>query len=161
MRRSDREITDAAQIAAFLEQEQIIRIAFYDHGEIYIVPVNYGVCCENGSCRFYFHGAAAGRKYTLSLLNPSVGFEIDGNYALLSAEDACGHSAAYQSVTGTGRVSIVTDEAERMAGLRCLMRQATGKEEWTFRAEAADKTAVFRLDAETLSCKAKQVKKFE
>ena len=161
MRRTDREITDATQIAAFLAQEQIIRIAFYDHGEIYIVPVNYGFCYENGQYRFYFHGAKAGRKYALSLQNPSVGFEIDGNYALVPAEEACGHSAYFQSVIGTGRVRVLTDAAEKEAGLRCLMQHTTGKADWTFRAAVLEQTAVFRLDAETLSCKAKQVKKFE
>ena len=42
MRRSDREITDEKSIEAFIAKEQIMRIAFYDNGEIYIVPVNYG-----------------------------------------------------------------------------------------------------------------------
>ena len=101
MRRKDREITNKAVIEDFLSRQTIIRIGFYDKGEIYIVPVNYGFCYENGQYRFYFHGAKAGRKYALSLQNPSVGFEIDGNYALVTAEEACGHSAYFQSVIGT------------------------------------------------------------
>jgi len=155
MRRADRAVTDAAQIAAFLAKEQIIRIAFYDHGEIYIVPVNYGVQIENGQYRFYFHGAKAGRKYTLSLANPEIGFEIDGDYALIAAETGCGHSAKFMSVTGTGSVSIVTDDAERISGLQCLMRQATGKADWSFDEAVMQKTAVFRIDVQTFSCKAK------
>ena len=155
MRRNDREITDAAQIEAFIAQEQILRIAFYDDGELYIVPVNYGYCLKNGQYCFYFHGAAAGRKYDLSRRNPPVGFEIDGNYALLPAEAACGHSANYMSVIGTGKVSIVTDAAEKRDGLRLLMRQTTGRADWDFDASALDKTAVFRVDAEKISCKEK------
>ena len=155
MRRADREITDAAQIEAFIAQQQIMRVAFYDGGEFYIVPVNYGYCRENGAYRFYFHGAAAGRKYTLSAQTPAVGFEIDGNYAVLPAENACGYSARFQSVIGTGTVCIVTDAAEKAYGLQCLMRQLTGSAEWEIDAAAADKTAVFRLDAQKLSCKAK------
>ena len=42
MRRRDREITDKNAIAEFIAKEQIIRIAFYEEGDIYIVPVNYG-----------------------------------------------------------------------------------------------------------------------
>ena len=38
MRRKDREIKDANCIAAFIAKEQILRIAFYDEGDIYIVP---------------------------------------------------------------------------------------------------------------------------
>ena len=42
MRRKDREITDKNRIKEFIEKEQILRIAFYDEGDIYIVPINYG-----------------------------------------------------------------------------------------------------------------------
>ena len=42
MRRSDREITDKKVIEKFISEEQILRIAFFDDGDIYIVPVNYG-----------------------------------------------------------------------------------------------------------------------
>lgn len=155
MRRSDREITDPAITEAFLAKEQIIRIAFYDHGELYIVPVNYGFQKESGQYRFYFHGAKAGRKYTLSLANPEIGFEIDGEYVLHTAETACGHSAGFMSVIGTGSVSIVTDDAERISGLQCLMQQTTGKSDWVFDEAAMQKTAVFRLDVKKYSCKAK------
>ena len=37
MRRNDREITDNSVIEAFISKEQIIRIAFCDNGDIYIV----------------------------------------------------------------------------------------------------------------------------
>lgn len=42
MRRNDREVTDKALIEQFVAKEQIMRIAFYDNGDIYIVPLNYG-----------------------------------------------------------------------------------------------------------------------
>ena len=35
MRRNDRAVTDPAEIEAFLAEEQILRIAFYDDGELY------------------------------------------------------------------------------------------------------------------------------
>ena len=82
MRRSDREITDSSAIESFIAKEQIIRIAFYDDGDIYIVPVNYGYIRENGKYSFYFHGARAGRKFELAKSSPKVGFEIDGRYEL-------------------------------------------------------------------------------
>ena len=155
MRRNDREITDKQAIAAFLSAEQILRVAFYDSGDIYIVPVNYGFCEENGRICFYFHGAKAGRKYTLAQQTPKVGFEIDGRYRLLPAETGCGHSASFQSVTGIGILHLVTAPEELQKGLSCIMRQATGKADWTYDAAVLERTAVFRLDAETLSCKAK------
>lgn len=155
MRRFDREITDSAQIRAFLCSEQIMRVAFCDGEEIYIVPVNYGVCTEQNRYIFYFHGAKAGRKYELAKASPKVGFEIDGRFAVCAGETACDFSAKYMSVIGTGMLTLVTDRAEKIAGLQCLMRHVTGSEQWTYSDARIDGTAVYRLEAETLSCKAK------
>ena len=155
MRRSDREIRDENVINNFIQNESIIRIAFYDEGDIYIVPVNYGYCLEEGKHIFYFHGARAGRKYELSLNTPSVGFEIDGDFKILEAESACDYSAKFQSVIGTGRLSIVEDIAAKIKGLNVLMGQLTGQPTWEYDSKMIDGVAVFRLEVNKLSCKAK------
>lgn len=154
MRRKDREITDANKIAEFIEKEQVLRIGFYDAGEVYIVPVNYGHTYD-GQYTFFFHGAKAGRKYELARQNPSVGFEIDGNYSLQGGEEACEYSAAFQSVIGQGILSLVEDTNEKMKGLNTIMKQTTSKEEWHYCDEMLEAVAVFRLDVKKLSCKAK------
>lgn len=155
MRRSDREITDQKEVEAFISGEKILRVAFYDKGEIYIVPVNYGYLKQEGKYLFYFHGACGGRKFELAGTEPSVGFEIDGSYKLLEGETACSFSAAYQSVTGMGRLGLVQDREEKRRGLDAVMRQAAGKTEWEYDDRLLEKTAVFRLEAEKMSCKAK------
>lgn len=155
MRRTDREITDENRIEEFIAREQILRIAFYDEGDIYIVPVNYGHSRDE-KYTFYFHGAKAGRKYELAKKCPSVGFEIDGNYRLLEGEEACDFSATFQSVIGTGVLSLVDDVAEKIEGLNAIMKQTTAKEQWHYSDEMLEAVAVFRLDVEKLSCKAKR-----
>ena len=155
MRRSDREITDVKLIEAFIAKEQIMRIAFYDNGEIYIVPVNYGYTNDSGQYAFYFHGAKAGRKYELSKESPNIGFEIDGNYELLEADIACDFSAKFQSVVGTGKISIVEDRKEKIKGLNVLMRQTSGKTEWQYSEEMMNAVAVYKVDVNKISCKAK------
>ena len=155
MRRSDREITDKSTIEEFIQKEQIIRIAFYDEGDIYIVPVNYGFRKEGDSYAFFFHGARAGRKYELTKASPKVGFEIDGRYELLEAEIACDFSAKFQSVVGTGTLSLVEEKEEKIIGLNCLMKQTTNKTEWEYSDAMLNGVAVFRLDVEKMSCKAK------
>ena len=155
MRRNDREITDKTLIEQFIAEEQIIRIAFYDNGDLYIVPLNYGYTYENEKYVFYFHGAKAGRKYELSKASPNVGFEIDGAYELLEADAACDYSAKFQSVIGTGRLSIIEDDEEKIKGLNTLMNHISGKSEWNYSKEMIDAVVVFRLEVEKLSCKAK------
>ncbi|MBQ1453373.1 MAG: pyridoxamine 5'-phosphate oxidase family protein [Ruminococcus sp.] len=155
MRRRDREVTDAEAIELFISKQQVIRIGFYDNGEVYIVPVNYGYELNNGAYTFYFHGAKAGRKYELAKSQPCVGFEIDGEYSLITADKACGHSARFQSVIGNGTLAIVDDEDEKLRGLNCLMTQLTGKSGHDYSKEMLKAVAVFKLEAKQLSCKAK------
>ncbi|MBQ3919597.1 MAG: pyridoxamine 5'-phosphate oxidase family protein [Oscillospiraceae bacterium] len=155
MRRNDREITDISAIVSFIEKEKIIRIAFYDDGDIYIVPVNYGYINENGVHTFYFHGAKAGRKFELAKASPKVGFEIDGCYELLEADIACDFSARFESVIGTGRLSLVEDRSEKIKGLDALMKQTTERAGWSYNDAMLSGVAVFRLDVEKMSCKAK------
>lgn len=156
MRRNDREIKDVLQIEQFISKEQIMRVAFYDNGDIYVVPLNYGFEIVNGQYRFYFHGAKAGRKYELSKTNPSVGFEIDGKYEVLEAETACDYSAKFQSVIGTGVMSVIDDLEEKERGLNILMEQVAGaKKAWHYSQEMLNGVAVFRLDVKKMTCKAK------
>ena len=155
MRRKDREIKDKALIEQFIAKEQIIRIAFYDNGDLYIVPLNYGFIYENDKYVFYFHGAKAGRKFELSKSSPMVGFEIDGEYELLQADVACNYSAKFQSVIGTGRLSIIEDYEEKIKGLNTLMNHISGKSEWDYSKDMVNAVAVFRLEVDKLSCKAK------
>ena len=155
MRRNDREITDSNAIEKFIAKEQILRIAFYDDGDIYIVPVNYGFTNDNGKYSFYFHGAKAGRKYELAKASPKVGFEIDGCYELLEADKACDFSAKFRSVIGTGTLSLVEDQSEKIKGLNTLMKQTTARSEWSYEDKMLGGVAVFRLDVEKMSCKAK------
>lgn len=155
MRRSDREITDKIAIEQFIAEEQILRIAFNDDGDIYIVPVNYGYLYENDTYTFYFHGAKAGRKFELSKSNPTVGFEIDGKYKLIGGDVACDFTAAFQSVVGTGKLCLVSDVEEKVAGLNAIMQQTTKKENWTYEDKMLEAVAIFRLDVDKLSCKAK------
>ena len=155
VRRNDRKITEPKAIAAFIEREQIIRIAFCEDCDIYIVPVNYGYTCENGNYTFFFHGAKAGRKYELAKSQPKVGFEMDGKYELIEGAIACRFSAVFQSIIGTGRLSLLEDKGEKIKGLNTIMKQTTGKIEWDYEDAMLESVAVFRLDVENMSCKAK------
>ena len=153
MRRKDREVTDAAQIREIIAACRCCRVGFCENGGIYIVPLNFGFCCEDGQYTFYFHSAKEGRKIGLLREKPSVGFEMDTGYVLHTADTACGHSAAYQSIIGTGTAEIVTDAAEKRKGLSLLMLHETGRKDWDY--PAADTVTVFKITVHELSCKAR------
>ncbi|WP_294755012.1 pyridoxamine 5'-phosphate oxidase family protein [uncultured Ruminococcus sp.] len=155
MRRNDRKITDETAVRQFISGEKILRVGFNDNGEVYIVPVNYGYSEADGRYTFYFHGAAAGRKYELAHSVPSVGFEIDGRYELIGADTACGHSARFMSVIGTGVLSLIDGSDEKKAALEYVMKQAAGRTGLAYSDEVLSRTAVYKLEVKTMSCKAK------
>lgn len=153
MRRKDREVTDVGRISSIISNCDCCRIGLYDEGKIYIVPLSFGFTEESGRFSFYFHGAREGRKIDLICRNPCAGFELDTNYRLNEAESACGHSARYQSVIGTGVIRFVEGAAEKRAALLKIMEQNTGNTKWEFPEKMLERTCVFRLDAEELTCK--------
>lgn len=154
MRRKDRAVTDTHKINEIITGVDHFRIGFYDQGEIYIVPLHFGTeVLPDGKRVFYAHGALEGRKIDLARQGGSVGFELDRNYTLLEASTACAHSARFQSIIGNGLVSLVEDEKEKEHGLSLIMKQATGKGDWTFPDGAINQVAVIKIEVTRLSCK--------
>lgn len=49
----------------------------------------------------------------------------------------------------------IQDMVEKVAGLNAIMGQTISKKEWHYSDEMLEAVAVFRLDVEKLSCKAK------
>ena len=156
MRRADREITDINEIMAVIKSCSCCRLGFNDNGEVYIIPLNFGFEFKSSKIIFYFHGAKEGRKIGLIENSPQVGFELDTNHRVYSLHvdgTACDYTAAYKSVIGTGKVSIVSDYEEKIHGLNLLMEQSTGKRDWAFDDKMLNSVAVFKLEADKISCK--------
>lgn len=153
MRRKEREITDEEKLEEVIKACSCCRVGFYDEGQVYIVPVNFGYIKREGQYAFYFHGAQEGRKMDLIRKNPEVGFEMDTNYALKTAEAACGYSAYFQSIIGNGKVSIVEDAKEKEAGLRAIMEHMAGSGSWEFNEKMLAAVCVWKLEVEELTGK--------
>ena len=153
MRRHDREITDAAQIDAVIRACDCCRLGFADGGSCYIVPMNFGFVREGGRRIFYFHSAREGRKLELAQRNGTAGFELDTGHGLNTADAPCGYSFRFQSVIGTGRISLVQEPAEKLRAREAVMAQCTGRSGWEFPAGAADSVAILKLTVQEISCK--------
>lgn len=153
MRRKDREITEYDAIARIINDCYCCRLGLNDEGKVYIVPLSFGFEKKGTRCCFYFHGAKEGRKIELITRTHSAGFELDTNYQIHIAGTACGCSARFQSIIGTGTVTFVEDREEKIHALQCIMRHYTGKEQEDFPENALYATAVFKLEVEEMTCK--------
>jgi len=155
MRRSDREVTDKAEIQGILERAKVLHLGMVDGGRSYVVPLHYGFEWGEGGLTLWCHGAREGRKVDVLRVNSGVFVEIDCDMDLVSGGDiACRWGSYYASVMGDGVATIVEDPDEKVHGLRCLMRTQAGRDfELTPRMAAS--VCVLRIDVPQVSAKAR------
>ena len=65
MRRKDREVTDPERIDAIIALH-CCRLGFYDNGEIYIVPLDFGYDEKRGNGPSIFMGPKRAGRWTAS-----------------------------------------------------------------------------------------------
>lgn len=148
MRRAEREITDRREIDAIIRSARVLRLGLVDGEEPYIVPLSFGYDGES----LYFHCAPEGRKLDLIRRGGTVCFEVDDLLEVVDAASACGWSARYRSVVGTGRAAILENRESKRRGLAAIMAQYSGGEH-AFADAQIDRTCVVRIDITGLSGK--------
>jgi nitroimidazol reductase NimA-like FMN-containing flavoprotein (pyridoxamine 5'-phosphate oxidase superfamily) len=124
MRRSEKEIADAAVVMSVIEQSLVCRLGMSDGYRPYVVPLCFGY--QDGC--LYFHSAPDGEKIDMIRKNSQVCFEFDINAQTIQNELACNWSMKYQSVIGFGKAVIVEDIAEKSLALEVIMRQYSDKD---------------------------------
>ncbi len=82
-----------------------------------------------------------------------INFEMDTKHELVKGEIACDYSYLYQSIMGEGDISFVTDYAEKVEGLQCIMSHYTEKADWKFTEQAVKAVEVVKLIVTNWSCK--------
>jgi nitroimidazol reductase NimA-like FMN-containing flavoprotein (pyridoxamine 5'-phosphate oxidase superfamily) len=157
MRRKDRQITEIEAIRAILDKAKVLHLAMIDGARPYVVPMNYGYALADGRLTLYLHGAKEGRKLDVLQQNDRVAFVLETDVSLVSGGDLpCKYGAAYASVMGEGRATILTDPAEKTDALTMLMKTQTGRNFYITEA-MTDTVAVLRIDVEAFTAKARQI----
>ena len=155
MRRKDREITDQNELNRIMKDNYVCRIAFYDEEYPYILPLNYGLYCNEGEVALILHGAKQGKKIDLIKKNNKVSFEIDKVGELITGPDHCSYSSKYESVIGQGEIEII-EEADKVELLNYFMRQYHNQE-LSFKEGALQATCVMKLKVNSLTGKRKNL----
>jgi hypothetical protein len=154
MRRKDKEITAEVEIKAILAAECIFHVAMIDAEEPYLIALNYGF---DGTA-LYFHSGLEGRKMKL-FLRPQgtrVCFMVDRFQGILERQTNSPvptFTSQYRSVIGWGSVKRETDPDLIRRGLNLIILQATQKMTYYHFSSCQEKTALFRLDIETMTGK--------
>lgn len=157
MRRTDREITDFAEITDVMRRCDVCRIALNDTDFPYILPLNFGMEVTDGRLALYFHGAGDGYKYTLIGRDDRTSFEADCSHRLVIDDEGLQCTMEYESVIGCGRISFVEDESEKLRALGLIMEHY-GRSDFPVKKNVADFTCVMRLDVFKCTGKRRLVK---
>ena len=151
MRRKDREVTDKNQILDIIARCPVGRVAFTDSQGAFIVPVHMGYAWEE-KLTLYFHSAPEGRKMSALTAHPQVFVEMDIHHGLQESANACGYSAYFESVMGTGQAALVEETEEKKKALNLLMRCQTGKD-FVFADKDVERVAVVKIVADSVTAK--------
>ncbi len=117
MRRSDRAITDRAEIESLLRAGRYATLALVDEACPYVVTLSYGL--DSSADKLYFHVAHEGRKLDIIAREPRacVSVVIDHGYS----PGECEHP--FESVVMDGTLRVVTDAQEKAHAIRTLVAQ--------------------------------------
>jgi nitroimidazol reductase NimA-like FMN-containing flavoprotein (pyridoxamine 5'-phosphate oxidase superfamily) len=156
MRRTDRAITDDAEIAELLRQADICRIATSVDDQPFISANTFWYDGE----RIFFHTATEGRTLSNVERNPRVCLEVDWVGRWLPAKTALEFSVEYTGVVVFGRARLLEHDAEKERALQGLLDKyfpdlKPGVDYRPITPKELEITAVFAVDIEAWSGKRK------
>ncbi len=154
MRRKDRQVNEAKEMEKILSQCQVCHLALSDlNGQPYALAFNFGY--KPGSTpTLYFHCARQGKKLDLIRANPKAAFIIDRELGLITGPMACDWGMNYESIMGTGCLTIVTDPQGRKRGLDTIMAHY-GNSSPAYSPQSLKDTLVLKLTVKEMTGKRK------
>lgn len=151
MRRKDREITELEEIEAILNEGFVCHLGLVDGDQPYVVPMNFAY--QDGV--IYLHSAAKGRKLDLIETNNKVCFEVEITTPEIAKgdEQPCEWGTVYRSVIGTGIATILTEQEEKVKGLRAIVAKVDPTNSHPFPEGEIKATAVIQLEIKEMTGK--------
>lgn len=160
MRRSDRAVTDEAEIVALLDRAAIGFVATCSDQQPYI---HINLFWLDASTRtVYFHTALEGRTRQNIERNPQVCFSVAEMGRLLPADTALEFSNEYSSVCAFGAARVIRSEAEKRRALQGLLDKyfpdlQPGQDYRPMTNGEIERTAVFAIEIDAWSGKRESV----
>lgn len=123
MRRSDREVKGIDNILKILEKCEVLRLGLCADNIPYVVPMNFAYEMNDDNIFIYLHCAKEGKKLDLIDINNNVCFEADCSCEIIKGVTPCSWTSKYESVIGSGEISRLSSEAEKINAMDLLMKR--------------------------------------
>ena len=163
MRRAEFDVKDENSINEVLQACEYGTLSLISEGKPYVVALNF-VFFENS---IFFHGSKEGRKIQAIKSNPNASFLVVKPYSFIPSffsgtMAACPATQFFASVLFEGTVNFIEDGNIKAKVLNALMKKFQSEDsfeeisyEKAMYTKMLDKTAIFELKAENISCKIK------
>ncbi len=149
MRRKEKQIIEQKLIEKILEKNTICRIGFVDGEKPYLIPLNYGY----NDNKLYVHTALKGKKIEILKKNNNVCVEITDSIEIVTSELACHFGTRFRSVLCNGKIYPVIELEEKVAGLKIIMKQHTGNDDWDIPEAVVEKILVLKVEIDSMTGK--------
>lgn len=116
-RHPERGIYDSQTIRAILDEGTIAHLGFAHDGNPVVIPTAYG---RDGD-RLYMHGSAASQWCKAGAEGAPVCVTVTLFDGFVLARSTFKHSMNYRSVVVFGNARLVTERAEKLHGLECIV----------------------------------------
>lgn len=88
--------------------------------------------------------------------HPACFIAVTGDMRVIDSEEACGWTAAYESLMMEGEIEVLKSDEDKKHGLDTLMRHCGYEGEPRYNAQALAKTAVCRVRVESVTGKRRE-----
>ena len=146
-------VKDPVEMAKTILSSKICFLSMVDqNGMPYNLPFNFGFKDNY----IYLHSGLEGKKIEILKNNPNVciAFSNSEELAFQSEHVACSYFMRYKSVLVFGKAEFIEDNNEKMKALSIVMKQYTGKEDFTYNAPSVKNVLCFRVSTENMTGKA-------
>ena len=148
MRRSEKEITDVAELRRILEAARVCRVALCDGDRPYLVPLTFALDGDD----LVLHSARHGRKLEVLRRNPAVCFEVEEGIEVAPAATACEFGMRFRTVIGHGDAQFI-EERDEKARLLALFGPRYGAADHAPPEREIERTCVIRVRVRELTGK--------
>ena len=148
MRKKEKEVTDVSVMEAQLRKAEIMRLAFCDADEPYVVPV----CFAYKDGTIFVHSAKEGRKLEIIKRSKRVCFEVD-DYKIVRKELPCKWTIDYTSVIGLGDATLVEEVGAKREALDAIMAHYGAAPPFEYSEGALSKMLIVRIGVRSMTCK--------
>jgi nitroimidazol reductase NimA-like FMN-containing flavoprotein (pyridoxamine 5'-phosphate oxidase superfamily) len=148
MRKKEKEVTDVSVMEAQLQKAEIMRLAFCDADEPYVVPVCFGY--REG--KIFVHSAREGRKLEIIRRSSKVCFEVD-TYKIVKKELPCKWTIDYTSVIGLGDAVLIEERERKRDALDVIMAHYGALPPFEYSEAALAKMLILEIAVRSMTCK--------